>query len=106
MLGPSATYQRGREKLLAATARVPLDLLDVLAQRVLLDAKVHRRTARGEGEAHVGVAALGAREEQQVGDAEGPAHDDVVLELVAAALLEPAGSAGLHDAAHVGGELA
>lgn len=36
----------------------------------------------------------------------GPAHDNVVLQLVPPSLLQPTGRTGFHDFAHIGGQLA
>ena len=78
----------GGEVFFAAGFGVLLRFLNVFAEGVFLDAEVQGRAARGDGQAQVGVAGGGAREQQQVRYAEGAGHGGVVAEPVGASFLE------------------
>lgn len=67
---------------------------------------MQRRALGCRAHAQVGVPGLRPREEQQVRDAEGTAHGDIIAQPVGLPLLQPGRRSRLHHAPHVRGQLA
>lgn len=76
------------EVFFAAGFGVLLRFLDVFAQGVFLDTEVEGWAAGSDGEAEVGVAGGGAREEEEVGYAQWAGHGGVVAEPVGSSFLQ------------------
>ena len=71
-------------------------LEDVFTERIFLDTEVQGRAFRRARHAEVCVASFGAREEEEVGYAEGTTHGGVVAEFVASAFLHSISAAHKH----------
>lgn len=99
-------YQWRRHVFLAPALRMPLGSPYVLAQGVLLDAEVQRRSSRGGGYPEIGVARLGPGEEEEMSDAQGSGHGDIVAKAIGTPLLQTTRGPGLHHHAHIFRQLA
>lgn len=85
---------------------MPLRPLHILTKRILLNAKVHRRSSRCQSNSQVGIASLRPRKEEQMRHTQRTTHDHIILQSVASPLLQSRRRPGLHDFSHIRRKLA